>query len=314
MVNLPAPFYSTSGFELPDSGAGDKLNCLLNSALKHRLRDDFQAPVVPVQSLWEADYFGLDKVKIFRDSSGEEQEKILQLCTRSLLEEAYFIEKAGVGYMAKMVMLAQTTEERMLYGLFASDEATHLAQISRFIKPDYIGGEERAFLRLLSRVVENEDKSVLLFVIQVVLEGWGLSHYRNLAKGCKNAEVAQMFRGFLQEEAHHHGTGVMLFDRQWLSPSSRDAIAEILALFLRMIQVGPQGVVSAIARVKGHVSPPQKVRILTELDTETQSGTRLKLLRSLMQGKTASPIVRRLDAQGTFEPFSPEECLRSVES
>ena len=49
---------------------------------------------------------------------------ILQLCNLEILEEAYFIEKAGVGYMGKMILLAETTEERMLYGLFAAHDCS----------------------------------------------------------------------------------------------------------------------------------------------------------------------------------------------
>lgn len=299
-----------AGFELPHIGEEDKIDRVLSSALETRLGDRILRGSEEIgDRYWDAEYFGLNKVKVFRESSEEEQAAIAFICSYGLLEEAYFVEKAGVGYMAKMVMLAETTEERMLYGLFAADEATHLAQISRFLPQKQAIATDDAFLCFLADLVETKDKSVLLFVLQVVLEGWGLSHYRAIAQDCLHSGLAKIFQSFLQDEARHHSTGVMLFDRRSLSVSSQAAIVEALTLFLRMVQLGPQRVVGAIAQVKGHLSRQQKVRIFEELNTETHSGTRLAKLRSLMRSDAASNLLQELEERGAFVPFSAEQCV-----
>jgi hypothetical protein len=302
----PLPL-ETAGLDLPHVREADKLGCVLSAALGHRFSNSLS--VKRSNTLyWNADYFGLHKVKVFQDSSLEEQTAILQIANRGLLEEAYFVEKAGMGYMAKMVLLAETTEERMLYSLFTANEATHLSQISAFL-PDRPVGTDDTFLRFLADLVESQDKTVLLFTIQLVLEGWGLSHYRSLAKSCCDRTLSQLFTGFLQDEARHHGTGLILFEQTSVSSQSRAVIVETLLCFLQMIRVGPQRVVGAIAQVKGDLARSQKIRILEELDTEIHSGTRLHLLRSLMRGEAAEAIVQALSARGAFEPLPASQCV-----
>jgi hypothetical protein len=76
-----------------------------------------------------------------------------------------------------------------------------------------------------------------------------------------------------------------------------------------MVQVGPQSVITAIEKVKGDLSRQQKVKIFTELDTETHSGSRLKLLRSLMSHSNAEIILQQLDQRKSFHPLPPEKCV-----
>lgn len=294
--------YSIAGMNLPPISHQGKLTGVLKSCLGK------QQQVISTNPYWYSEFFGLEKVQIFQDANDQEKAAILSLANYGLLEEAYYIEKAGIGYMAKMVLIAQTTEERMLYALFSADEATHLSQINRFL-PQAPIETDNAFLRLLAEVVESEDKAVLLFVLQVILEGWGLTHYKSLAKGCQNPELTAVLQIFLQDEARHHGTGVKLFNQMSLSKESCDAIASILSLFLQMVQVGPQSLVAAIEKVKGHLSSQQKVKIFEELETEKHSGSRLKLLRSLMRGEAAVSIVQQLEEAGAFTPFPPIKCV-----
>ncbi len=265
-------------------------------------------PQIDQPAYWEADYFGLNRVRLFQDANPVEQHAILQQASERLMHEAYFIEKAGMGYMSRMVLLAESTDERMLYTFFAADETTHFVQICPFLsrEPEAIANP---FLQLLAEVAEADDKALLLFVIQVVLEGWGLTHYRFLSKDCLNPQLSQLFHSFLQDESRHHGTGVTLFNQTQLSPASHTAIVDILVQFLQMVQVGPQGVVEAIAHVKGHLSRHQRLQILTELNTEAHSANRLLLLRSLMKGDQGRAIAQRLDELDAFSPLPASRCV-----
>jgi hypothetical protein len=299
--------YNIAGFELPSLASDHLLQRILTAALPDQNNCHF-----PDQAhYWNADFFNLDRVKIFQESTIDEQLKILAIVNLSLLRESYFIEKAGVGYMAKMVLLAETIEERIIYGLFVADEATHLKQIMGFLPEMELNNNiNDPFLILLSEVIESSDKAVLLFVLQVVLEGWGLSHYRSLGKGCRNPILAAIFSSFLQAESRHHGTGTTLFNQTLVSASSQGVIIDILTQFLLMVQVGPQSVLAAIEQVKGHLTKTQKITILEELDTENHSGTRLKLLRSLMNLESAKMILQTLDERGVFQPFSASKCIK----
>lgn len=315
-----------AGLDLPHLDSTHKLQRVLNSALMAQLPLQgtakltsavksphgqsnlaVQAPVAEA-IYWDASYFKLHRVNLFEAASAQEQAAILKRANQALFEEAYLIEKAGMGYMAKMVLLAESTEERMLYGLFTADETSHFSQICQFVPADGIH-TDNAFLRLVEELAESSDKRVLLFVIQVVLEGWGLSHYRSLAEHCRDRAFSQVLQGFLQAEARHHGTGATLFNQSSISASSQAAIVEVLARFLQMVQVGPQSVVDAIAQVIGPLSRSQTVQVLEELDTETHSGLRLKRLRSLMQGEAARAIVQTLDDQALFQPLPAQQCV-----
>ncbi|MGB3533213.1 MAG: ferritin-like domain-containing protein [Microcoleaceae cyanobacterium] len=256
---------------------------------------------------WNADYFNLENATVFRNATLSQQKEILRLTSRGILEEAYFIEKAGMGYMAKMVLLSETTEERMLYSLFCADESSHLAQIIPFLEGISINTND-PFLQLLEDVVESEDKSVILFVLQVVLEGWGLNHYRSLAKACCNRDLSIVFNSFLEDESRHHATGVTLFQQQSLSLSSQKTILEILTSFLEMIRVGPQRVVNAVEMVLGDLSRSQKIKLLEELDTETHSNTRLNILRCLIS-KQGSLFVSELEEKERFRGYPAHLCV-----
>ncbi|MEH2265353.1 ferritin-like domain-containing protein [Nostoc sp.] len=297
--------YNIVGFDLPHTDYDDRLRRILTAALPNQ--NNFAN--YPQLNYWDAEFFNLHQVKIFQQSNINEQSAILELANRSLLEESYFIEKAGVGYMAKMVLFAETVEERILYGLFTADEATHLHQISHFLPEMEVTSTNDPFLRLLSEVVESADKTVLLFVLQVVLEGWGLSHYRRLAKECRHPVLTELFSSFLQSESRHHATGTTLFNQTSISASSQTTILDILAQFLFMVQVGPQSLLAAVEQVKGHLTRSQKIQILEELDTETHSGTRLQILRSLMGIKSAQSILQILEERGAFQPLPAYQCV-----
>lgn len=299
-----------SGFDLPELASDSKVSRVLAAALRER--DILHTASVDSNPIyWQADYFDLDRVSIFQEASEPEQQQILQQLNQDLLQESLSIEQAGVGYMAKMVLMAESSQERLLYSLFTADETTHLVQLQPY-GAAYIPSVNALpptldpFLQLLSNIVESTDKAVLLFVLQVVLEGWGLTHYRRLAQGCTDRSLQDLFRSFLQAESRHHGAGVTLFKQAHLSSSSQAAIVDCLASFLQMVRVGPQRVIGAIATAKGHLSRPQRVQILQQLDTVTHSHQRLQLLKSLM-ASTESAIVSDLAHKGLFTPLSPEE-------
>ncbi len=299
--------YKITGFDIPHTHKDDKLRRILDSALQSKVG---KIKVYTTDLIyWNAEHFDLHKIDIFTDSTPEEQTQILHLCNQTLLEEAYFIEKAGIGYMSKMVMLAETSEERMLYALFSADEVTHLAKISSFLPNPELVSTNNPFLHLLADVAETSDKVVLIYVLQVILEGWGLTHYRNLAKNCINTELKALLQSFLEDESRHHATGVRLCEQVSIEHQSRKTIIEVLASFLQMVQVGPQGVVAAVEQVKGSLSRQQKITVFQQLGAEYHSSSRLNLLRGLMTNPQTVSIVQQLDERNAFTPFSIEQCV-----
>lgn len=259
---------------------------------------------------WDGNYLGLERVKIFQHSSIAEKAEILRLCNREILREVYLIEMAGVGYMAKLVSMAESAEERMLYGLFSGEEVIHLAKIGAFLPANPRLTSNNLIFHWLEYTPQIEDKAVLLFVLQVVLEGWSLSHYRNLASNCHYPQLSRILYEILADESRHHQVGLKLFHRMELNSGSEAKIIDILELFLQAMQTRPQILVSAIEKIKGQLSPSSKLRVYEELDLESHNSSQLKFLRSLMRNPNSGRIIQQLEARGAFQAFSPEQYLQ----
>lgn len=274
---------------------GHRLRPVVDGAL----RKAWGPPPSPAPGFrWPAAFFGLDRSSAWRAAEPEARERARAAIERHTLAEAWAIEKAGMAFAAKMTLLARSTEERMLYALFAADEASHFAAFSAF-------GVDRApanpFLDLLGRVIEEGDRATLVFVVQVVLEGWGLAWYRQLGEQALDPALAATFTAVLADEARHHGSGVVLA----AEAPPRDAAVDVLAPFLDMVRAGPQAVAAAIEAGCGPVDRP---RLFAELDAEAHAASRLALLRGLMLKAGGDRVVAALDARGSFTPLPPERC------
>lgn len=293
--------------EMQNSDADSRLHSVLGAGLKKLLGDRARDPA-PLP-LWLPEYFNLEKTKAFKNANEEERANILSGSSQALLEEALYIEQSGMAYAAKMSIMADTIEERMLYGLFAADETTHYHQVRQFLPEQGRTCEPSEFHSLLTSLIEEGDRESLVFIIQVVLEGWGLTHYRSLAHGCQSEEFTEVLKGILRDEARHHGSGVILCRDRGLPDSSRDYVNQILSTFLYMVQLGPQSVLSAVERSTGGLTRRQKIELFGELDGMGQSQERLNLLKGLMQEDGFSHIADYLESKGSFQAMRAEDCL-----
>ncbi len=293
------------GLELPLRAGVPRLGPVVESAAARLGASTRGTP--EERAYWSAAHFGLDRARAFREASAEVQAVArLDVC-RAALEEAYFIERSGMAFTAKMVLLSESVEERMLYCLFAGDEAAHLHEVSAFLgePPTGTGGP---FLDLLGELIEAGDRDSLVLVIQVVLEGWGLVHYRGLAEHCLDERLAAALQAILRDEARHHGSGLVLAQARPLSPLARAWTTEILVRFLAMVQAGPQGLVAALDRAHGGLSRAQRLEAFEDLDATAHAAERLGVLRGLIEKAGAQAVVDELERRGCFRPLTPEEC------
>ena len=291
--------------DAPDLPADHSLYRVVESALKARA---VFPPIDHAEVFWPAEHFRLDRASIFRTASEEEQQDILRQCGQNLLAESYYIEKSGMYFAAKMGLLAETTQERLLYSLFNADEATHFSWIRSYVTDEAVAAHRHnPFIRLLDEMLQREDRTTLTYLVQIVLEGWGIEHYNRLAKACLHDSLRQVFTAILKDEARHHGSGLILFREHRPSASQLTAIVEALGQFFRLVQAGPQTVVAAVERVLGHLTETQKARLFAELDGEGQTRERIETLRSLLQASDVGGVISAgLERRGLFEtPSAP---------
>lgn len=286
-----------SAYEARRLAPDDRLHAVVRSGLQAH---GWAPEPATIRAPWTAEHFGLERVTRFRSASSEVQAAIVARCCADSLAEALNIENIGMAYAARRVLGAESVEERQLYATIAADEAVHHAALTPFAAASPVPGP---FLDLLARVVETGDHATQLLVIQVVLEGWGIEHYRGLARTCGDPALAQVLRGIVDDEARHHGSGVVLAPRR----PAGDAAVDVLTAFLDMVRVGPQGVVAAVEATCGPFSRAERVAVLTQLDTEAHAASRLGLLRRLLEKGGAPAVVAALEARGRFQPLTAEE-------
>ncbi|MDR3477453.1 MAG: ferritin-like domain-containing protein [Gammaproteobacteria bacterium] len=258
---------------------------------------------------WPADYFGLNQSELFNGASPEQQDEILRQCSDHLLREAYFIEKSGLTFCAKMVLLAETTEVAQAYSLMGADEATHLQWITPYVPlilRERPGGE---FVFFLKQLIEQGDANCLMYLLQVILEGWGLHHYKDLSVSCQQAELRSVLIDIVRDEALHQHTGAVLFQPQTVSHIQNEFIQDSLASFLEMIRVGPQAVVSHVDLVLGGLSKARKIQLIEQISGPEITARKLKLLQRLMAVPGCEKWIEALDARKMFEPYLAYQCV-----
>lgn len=256
-------------------------------------------------SLWNDDLLKLDRASLFRALPPEARESVRRACSLGLLKEAQMIEVAGMVFTAKMALLARTLEERELYSLFAADEARHFRSVSRWAgtaKEEDVSGNP--FLDLLAKLIRFEERPVLVFLIQVVLEGWGIHHYGRLARAARDAELGRAFQEILRDEAQHHGSGLLLFHESDLSEEAFARLRDNMREFLRLVRLGPGAVLARLAAHGAKLDADSIRLFLTETEAEAKLRSDLREIENLIEKVGAERLLECLRREGAFAPPS----------
>ncbi len=257
------------------------------------------APEPNFAGLWDLNDHRLGHVSQVLSASQDTRQAILTDLAQGRFREAYGIEKAGMSFAAKMSLLAQSLNEQKLYSLFASEEAAHFHFIQAVLgdPPDL---SKDPFIQFLNELIISAERRPLLFIIQVVLEGWGLDHYAGMLKSCKQASFKGPLQQILSDEAAHHGSGLSLFQEDELSQSELKYTLEMISAFLDMVRIGPVGLMQTLDSHLGGLTTAQKQAVLTEMDAVEDTTRKLNLLKGLMQKAQAKRILAELEAKSAF--------------
>ena len=254
-----------------------------------------------LKNLWSSDVYGLDRLKEFQNIENEKQDKILENMAISKLMEAYFIEKAGMSFAAKMSLCSESLNEQKLFSLFAAEEATHFHFLQTVLEGkgiDLTGDREDPFIKLLNEVIATGERRPLIFIIQVVLEGWGIDHYAGLERRCQHGQLKHQLKSILKDEAAHHGSGLSLFQVNDLTKSEYNYINEMMVDFLRMVNCGPVGLIKTCEENGLQFD----LKYHDEIQSRHETKRKLNLLKSLMNRAKAYPIVENLEKLKLFDP------------
>jgi hypothetical protein len=257
-------------------------------------------PLSDSPPLWPAQWWGLDTSAFYKKLSSAQQELILYELDRMLLNESYFIEKSGIAYTAKMMLLAESTDVAQLYAFIAADEARHLAWLEPYVRAEDKTNPTGSFLRFLSELVESASPHLLVFLVQIILEGWGLDHYRRMSLACSAPALQVVFANILKDEALHHRSGEILFDATKWSSSDFAFVREALQVYAEMVRVGPLAAIATCDQVVGGLSFNEVEDLLIALRHAEESNRKLSLLKHLMQQPELEHQVEEMEDRGYF--------------
>ena len=299
MNDLKSYLTTDSTFFSKEIEADHSLNQVLAKGLDQYTvsKKDTEAPKI----LWSKERYQLEKADVFMNLSLETQNDILRKITELNLSLSYFIEKSGHNYGAKMILLADTIQEKSLYCLFAAEEAIHLNEFSNFINfkvdPKI---HWHPMLDPLAKVIHEGEKNTCLYVIQVLLEGFGMGHYNSLRNDCHYAPLVEVFNRIIKDEARHHGAGLILAKESHLSKIEREQIFEYTRDFVKAMQ-SANWIVKVIEESSSPLSAAKKKKYYEQVQYQQTIEKRLQALKEMLLKATKDNLVAELEADGVFK-------------
>jgi rubrerythrin len=271
-----------SGLFLPSIPSHEKefLNLLDLTAKVH---GEIRTAVSPEIPFWRETFFNLDKSTFWSFLTSNEKNLILKDLTSLIIQEAYYIEMAGMAYSAKMNLLARTKEEREFYCFVAEEEAKHLRMLEQLAVFDKSPEAIPSFAMLICEIINKASAPASLLLIQILLEGWGLSYYKSLQKETTDEKAADVFRAILKDEIRHHSAGVILFSFYGrLTDQEAEEFNFFLNSILDMVKIGPLRITQALFH--GREYSVSEIEIfLHEIEAVKETRLKLELIEGLFR-------------------------------
>lgn len=264
------------------------------------------------QVIWNEDFFHLKESSHWKSLTIENKKQVLVRLSQKILQEAYFIECAGMAYAGKMNLAAKTKEERAFFCFVGEEEAKHLRLIESLANINTALSDIPSFALLIGEIIQDASKPSHLLLIQILLEGWGLHYYKILAKASLDEDVTSAFKSILKDEIRHHSAGVLLFSshKTQIGLTSVE-IAEFMDYLERiafMVKIGPYGSCEEIFKqLEGRGTPEQLETFLTEIQAVRTTTEKLEILEQLLCKSLPDEVMRSIREQGILRPLNLKE-------
>lgn len=270
----------------------DRLTLLMNTTADIPLLQLTEADQSGI--FWKAEHYQLSSSSLFKELPATQQNLLLQKLSQQSIALAYYIEKFGLNYGAKMIAEAESVEEKSLYTLFSADETRHRLLIEKFLVnpvPQQI--DFHPLLPALAQCLQQGSKNTLIFTIQVLLEGFGIYHYNQLRESTDSAALKQAFGIILKDEAGHHGMGVVLTERMSERPEAQEQILELTHIFIESL-LHANWVTTAMDEAVGGFTENQRKKFQTEIQFNEQLIARKNKIKSLLHKAGGAGFIEAL--------------------
>jgi rubrerythrin len=285
-------------FCAPGLESGHPLGAILDRAL-----DQYggSAPSTPVpEILWGPERYGLERSPVFLSLDSDSKDEVLRKISRWNLSVSLHIEKSGHSFAAKMALLAERMEEKSLYCLISAEEAIHLRLFENFIRFEPAPVTDcHPMLAPLARVIRDGSREACLLMVQVLLEGFGMGHYRSLMEDCRDPALVQVFQRILRDEARHHGAGLVLAKESKSRGEERDEVFESAREVIAALQ-SADWVLRALEEAAGPLSRGERQKHLEAVGQRKVLEERLRSAREMLLKAERDQLVNRLEREGVF--------------
>lgn len=266
--------------------------------------------------VWQTDFFHVDHSPIWKTLSAEVQQSILISLGHKIFQEAYFIECAGMSYAAKMNFAAKSREEREFFCFVGEEEARHLRLIEALGGFSTSSEHIPSFALLIGEIIHEAKRPSHLLLIQILLEGWGLSYYKNLSKFSKDEAVTQVFKQIIKDEIRHHSAGVLLFAQVKESAELTDQDeVEFLSFLERiafMVKIGPWNLCDEVFKHLKHPTRKLLGTFLEECQAVDKTAEKMKLLEQLLEKNLPKKSWQSIKDKKVLEPMNLEEMTEAL--
>jgi|GEM_PF-2856225 len=265
-----------------------------------------KAPLQKESYYWNAERFGLQYSTLYKSLSEQDQRKILELLSHWNLSLSYYIETSGGLYSAKMLELSENKNERAFYSIFAHDELVHQQLFTPFMQgPVENNIDFHPLLRPLGQAILGQSKAVLIYIVQVLLEGFGLAHYQALKEDCRSETLKNTFGKILADEARHHGAGLVMRDQQILTSEDKQELTTLASQFIRALQ-DADWIRKAMTQVLGPLSSDQNHLIEKEINRPQVLEARRQKLAHLIKSSLPEEVYLNLERSRVFDHSAPK--------
>lgn len=254
-------------------------------------------------NMWPAEFFRLPLLNFWRDADDSARDEIRHGCSVTVLREALGIERTAMDYCAARVMEAEDALEKQVYCLTAAEEARHYHWLCMITDPATVAMAPDAFTRYLQRLVAEGTPNSQSYLLQVILEGWGIGHYQRLAAHASTADVAAVMSGIARDEGLHYAAGVAQFDASRLTAADGQFVRGALVELCTMVGSGPLGVLGVVERAVGGLGQTGRRSIFEKLTDPIATARRLNELAQFIARQGMDGEAAWLAEQGFLEPL-----------
>ena len=266
--------------------------------------------------IWDDEFFHLKEATAFQSLSKDKRNAILIQLSHKILQEAYFIESAGMAYAAKMNISARSKEEREFFCFVAEEEAKHLRMVEALANFNTSLENIPSFALLIGEIIQEASKPSHLLLIQILLEGWGLNYYKSLQKSAKDENVANVFKAILKDEIRHHSAGVILFSNHKNTVGLKsDEVAEFIGYLERiafMVKIGPYSACEETFKAKGKTKKSELREFLEQTSSIPVTSGKMELLGQLLSKSLPDDVMNSIKEKQILKALDLNEMTEAL--